>query len=92
MADLRVNEPLAGSGVSELPDAVAAATEAARIAGAELLGAPTDLALVFLSTEHAGAAEEIAEAVRRELAPAALAGISSSGIAGAGRLLETGPS
>ena len=86
-----MSEPLAGSGVSELPDAAAAATEAARIAGAELHGAPVDLALVFLSAQHAGDAEQIAAAVRSELAPAALAGISTSGVTGTGRLLESGP-
>ena len=56
-----------------------------------LVGPQPDLAVLFFSTHHIAAAEEIVAAVRRTLAPGTLLGVSSGMVAGGAREVEEGP-
>jgi small ligand-binding sensory domain FIST len=79
-----------GTGLSDLLDAEAGATAAARAAAQGLGGAEADLTLVFASGAHLAAPEEMLAAVHAELAPAALVGCGAGGVLGGGRELEGG--
>jgi small ligand-binding sensory domain FIST len=76
---------------STLPDASAAATEAATRAAEELEGAAADFAFTFFSAEHAEQAEAIASVIREVLAPAALLGCTTEVVVGGGHEFEGGP-
>ena len=54
-------------------------------------GAHADLALVFLSADHAARAEEVSATVHRVLTPAVLAGTTTVGAIGGDRELEDSP-
>jgi small ligand-binding sensory domain FIST len=69
----------------------AAAEEVAERVRADLAGAPADLALLFLSPEHAGEAETAAAAVMDILRPEALAGATGEAVIATGRELEGVP-
>jgi small ligand-binding sensory domain FIST len=74
----------AATGISLDIESAAAGRRAAADARVALGGAPADLALVFVSPEHASDAQALLDAVRAELAPAALAGcVTESVVAGA---------
>jgi small ligand-binding sensory domain FIST len=79
---------LAASGTSTLAAGAEAGRAAAVEAAAGLQGRRADLALVFVSAEHAGRADRVAAAVAEVLEPAALAGCSTEGAIGDGRELE----
>jgi small ligand-binding sensory domain FIST len=79
-----------GTGLSDLLDAEAGATAAARAAAQGLGGADADLTFVFASGAHLAAPEEMLAAVHAELAPAALVGCGAGGVLGGGRELEGG--
>ena len=79
-----------GTGLSDVLDAEAGATAAARAAAQGLRGAEADLTLVFASGAHLAAPEEMLVAVHAELAPAALVGCGAGGVLGGGRELEGG--
>ncbi len=74
-------------GVSEQGDTVAAFSEAADAAAADL-GASCDLALVFASQQHLAAGAAALEAVHSHLAPANLIGCGAGAVVGPGRELE----
>jgi small ligand-binding sensory domain FIST len=78
-----------GAGLSSADDAAEAAAEAARSAADGLAG--TDLAFLFLSSDHLDSAEDAAEAVRAAIAPAHLVGCVADGIVGREREIEQGP-
>jgi small ligand-binding sensory domain FIST len=75
--------------LSAAPQAVQAAAEACARAGAAV-GAP-DLALVFFSAHHAGAADEVVRAVKRELGPRCLLGCVAEAVIGNDQEVESGP-
>jgi small ligand-binding sensory domain FIST len=77
--------------LSTAPQALQAAAEVCALARAQLQGPPADLAFVFFSTHHAGAADEVARTVRRELAPHCLLGCVGEAIIGNDREVESGP-
>jgi small ligand-binding sensory domain FIST len=77
-----------GAGVSTSADSVGAAVEAAQGAAASLAGADVDLALAFLSPHHLDEAEQVAAAIRMELAPRRLAGCVAEGVIALERELE----
>ncbi|HZQ65509.1 MAG TPA: FIST N-terminal domain-containing protein [Gaiellaceae bacterium] len=79
-----------GTGVSTASSGWDAATEAARDARPGGHG-QTDLAFLFLSPSHLGAAAEAAEAVREELEPRHLVGCVAEGLVARTRELENGP-
>jgi small ligand-binding sensory domain FIST len=79
-----------GTGVSSAATAWDAATEAARAARPGRSG-ETDLAFLFLSSAHLGAASAAAEAVREELEPRHLLGCVAEGVVGRRRELQQGP-
>jgi small ligand-binding sensory domain FIST len=76
-------------GVSESSDPVAAFAHAAGQAAAEL-GAPCDLAAVFVSQSHLAYGASALEAVHSHLAPRNLIGCGAGGVVGSGRELEGG--
>jgi small ligand-binding sensory domain FIST len=76
---------------STLPDARAAAAEAATRVADELDGAAADFAFAFFSADHAENAEAIASAIHETLAPAALLGCTTEAVVGGGREIEGGP-
>jgi small ligand-binding sensory domain FIST len=78
----------AASGASEQPQSAAAAEEAAAQAAARLEGRPVDLAVVFLSPEHAGEAEAVAATIHDVLRPRVLAGSTTEAVIGGARELE----
>jgi small ligand-binding sensory domain FIST len=78
----------AASGASELPRSAGAAEEAAAQAAAALEGRPVDLAVVFVSPEHAGEAEAIAATIHQILHPRVLAGSTTETVIGGDRELE----
>ena len=80
-----------GAGLSVSPEAAEAAGAAAREAAAALGGAPVDLAFLFLSADHFGAAEAALEAVEEELAPVHVLGCVAEGVVARDRELEDGP-
>ena len=57
----------------------------------ELAGRPADLACLFFSSQYAESADELAEAVRKELAPRLLIGCSGEGVIGGGEEIESVP-
>ncbi len=77
--------------VSTLADTRAAAEDVAARVRDDLRGAPADVAFLFLSLEHAAAAEEAAAAVTAVLEPGALAGTTGEAVIGTGRELEGVP-
>ena len=79
-----------GAGVSAAEDAADAAAGAAREAR-DALGGGADLAFLFLSAVHLGAAAEALAAAREELEPAHLLGCVAQGVVGRGQELEQGP-
>lgn len=78
-------------GISQHRDSGAAAREASRTAAEQLGGNAADLAVVFLSSEHAPQAEAISAAVREVLEPRVLVGASTEAAIGQGRELEDLP-
>lgn len=70
-----------------------AATATGEVAGAllEALGESPDLVVVFASTPHTGAVEDIVGALRSILRPAALVGCTASSIAGGAQEIEEEP-
>ena len=72
-------------------DARACAAEAAAAVRAQLAGARTDVAFVFVSAEHAADAEEVAAEVRASLDPEVLIGASTEAVIGAGHEFEGRP-
>jgi small ligand-binding sensory domain FIST len=67
------------------------ALEESMEAAQDSLGSAPDLALLFISNQHAHAAEKIAVAARKRLAPAALIGCTAESIAGTGQEIEEEP-
>jgi small ligand-binding sensory domain FIST len=55
------------------------------------LGGPPDLAVLFFSTHHLGAATELAETLQQRLAPGVLLGCVGEGVIGDRREVEDGP-
>ena len=81
-----------GAAFSTVPDAAAAAAEAADEVRGRLGSDPeVDLACVFLSPAHLEDAEEAADAVRERLRPRHLLGCVAEGVVGRSRELEEGP-
>ena len=78
----------AASGASELPPSAGAVEEAAGQVAAALEGRPVDLAVVFVSPEHAGEAEAIAATIHQILHPRVLAGSTTETVIGSDRELE----
>jgi small ligand-binding sensory domain FIST len=78
------------AGASTAPQTPEAGREGAREA-ASALGAPADLAFVFLSPDHLEAAADAVEAVHEELAPRALVGCVAQGVIAHDREHERGP-
>jgi small ligand-binding sensory domain FIST len=76
---------------STLPETRAAAVEVAGRVRDGLDGASADLAVVFLSAEHAPYAEQAAAAIADILQPGALAGATAQAVIGTGRELEGRP-
>ena len=76
---------------STLPETRAAAVEVAGRVRDGLDGASADLAVVFLSAEHAPYAEQAAAAIADILRPGALAGATGQAVIGTGRELEGRP-
>ncbi len=76
-------------GVSEAGDPVAAFAEAAEAAAADL-GAPCDLAAIFVSQSHLAHGASVLEAVHSQLAPRNLIGCGAGGVVGSGREVEGG--
>lgn len=70
-----------------------AASATGEVAGAvlEALGAEPDLVVLFASTPHTGAIEDIAAAVRRILRPSILVGSTAVSIVGGAREVEEAP-
>lgn len=79
------------SAQSQLPDAALAAGEVARTLRERLGDGAVDLVLVFLSGTHRPDAEVIAAALREQLAPVHLAGVSARGVVTRDHELEEGP-
>jgi small ligand-binding sensory domain FIST len=72
-------------------DSRAAGSAVAQAVRRDLEGKPADLACLFFSPHHAESAEELVEAVRRELAPRLLIGCSGEGVIGGGEEIESAP-
>jgi small ligand-binding sensory domain FIST len=79
-----------GVGISTQLDLLAGAAEAGDAAVTPLEGQPVDLALVFASGSHLGAAEAMLERIQGTVAPQVLVGCGASGVLGGGRELESG--
>jgi small ligand-binding sensory domain FIST len=77
--------------VSTLADTRAAAEDVAARVRDGLVGAPADLAFLFLSPEHVAGAEEAAAAVVAVLEPGALAGSTGEAVIGTAREFEGVP-
>lgn len=77
------------TGVSEAPDPMTAAGQAATQAGSAL-GRTPDLAVVFASGAHLAAPEATLAGVHDALAPGAVIGCGAGGVLAAGRELEDG--
>lgn len=75
--------------VSRDPDSRASGTVAARAVRHELDGRPADLACLFFSAQHVESAQDLVDAVRRELAPRLLIGCSGEGVIGSGEEIES---
>lgn len=80
-----------GAGLSGLLDSGLAAEHAAARARESLNGQSVDLALVFLSMHHVGAAGAVASAVHRTLGPKVLIGCSGESVIGGDTELENAP-
>jgi small ligand-binding sensory domain FIST len=80
-----------GAALSTASGAAEAGSDAARSARARLNGERPDLALLFLSADHADAAEDAIAAAARELEPARLVGCVAQGVVAGGREVEDGP-
>jgi small ligand-binding sensory domain FIST len=76
---------------SVLPDAAAAADEAAALLEVALGPGAPDLLLAFFGPSHVRAAEAIAEVLRRRLAPRCFAAASAHGVVTREHELEAGP-
>lgn len=70
-------------------DSRAAGTAVARAVRRELDGRPADLACLFFSSRHIECAEDVVEAIQRELAPRRLIGCSGEGVIGGGEEIES---
>lgn len=81
----------AGAGISTVPDPVEAAEAACREALTEAGEGPVDLAFVFFSNEHSGAAVEMVEVAQKVLAPHALLGGSAQAVLAGSREIERSP-
>jgi small ligand-binding sensory domain FIST len=79
-----------GTGLSTLPDARAAAQDAAAAALAGLRGAPCDLVVMFVSGDLLAAPEAALGAVHEVLAPETLIGCGAGGVICSGREIEAG--
>ncbi len=79
-----------GTGLSTVPDTVAAAASAAAEARAGLRDRPCDLAVVFASGAHLAAPEATVLAVQEILAPGGLIGCGAGGVLGDGQEVEQG--
>ncbi len=77
--------------VSGHPDAVRAASPACAHIGEELGDGATDLAMVFVSAQHAPAMSTIGSIVRRELRADCLLGVSAESVVGGAVELERAP-
>jgi small ligand-binding sensory domain FIST len=77
--------------LSTAPSAAEAGSEAARAARGRLGGEEPDLALVFLSPDHADAAEDAVAAVTEELDAGRLVGCVAQGVVAGRREIEDGP-
>jgi small ligand-binding sensory domain FIST len=77
--------------LSTAPQAVQAVAEVCAELHARPLGGPAQLALAFFSTHHAGAADELARGLKRELAPGCLIGCVAEAVVGNAREVEQGP-
>lgn len=86
MSELRI-----GCGLSTAPRGGDAARAACAEALGPLAGDPVDLAVVFLTPDHADAATEIAREVQRALGPRALIGCTAQGVVGGSREIESPP-
>src|SRR6266581_2699726 len=75
-------DALAACGTSTLTGAAEAAREAAEMAAHGLGGAAVDLVLVFVSPQHVGQAQAVAEVVHDRLAPRVLAGACGESVIG----------
>jgi small ligand-binding sensory domain FIST len=80
-----------GSGLSQEPEAGAAAREACDAVREGLGGVPPDLAVVFASPSLSEDGEALLAAIHEELAPAHLIGCTGEAIVGDGREVEDGP-
>ncbi len=69
----------------------AAGSAVAQAVRHNLGGRPADLACLFFSSQYAESAEELVEAVGRELAPRLLIGCSGEGVIGGGEEIESAP-
>ncbi|HEX9793249.1 MAG TPA: FIST N-terminal domain-containing protein [Planctomycetota bacterium] len=78
------------AGSSTLRDTLAAVDEALAPIVAKL-GANADVALVFVTPDHAPRAQELLDRVHEALAPDTVAGSTASGIVGGGHERQTGP-
>ena len=81
-----------GAAVSTLPDVREGAVEAAANAYTGLEGAACDVAVVFASGDHLGAAATMLQTVQEVLAPKTLIGCGAGGTLGGGREIEEGTS
>src|SRR5437763_6944468 len=92
LADHRVSErPRSAAAVSTIADTRLAAEDVAKRVRDALAGEPAGLAVIFMSPEHAPAAEHAAAAVADILQPAALAGSTGEAVIGTGREFEGEP-
>jgi small ligand-binding sensory domain FIST len=80
-----------GAGLSGAPNAVQAASEAAREAREAFGSTPVDLAYLFLSADHLDDAEDALWAASTELGAEHLLGCVAQGVVGRDRELEDGP-
>jgi small ligand-binding sensory domain FIST len=76
--------------LSTAPEAARAFDEVCAPVRARLAGA-ADLAVVFFSPHHAGAADRLAQTVRERLTPRCLLGCVAEAVIGNGREVEEGP-
>ncbi len=79
----------AGAGLSTRPDTRSALREALEETASQV-GAHPDLAVLFLTGEHAGRAGAVADEVAGRLAPDAWIGIPAPGVIGGGAEVQTG--
>ena len=79
------------SAVSGTTDSGQAAEEVAREIHEQLAGQRADLAVLFVSGEHADGEQEICDAVLEKVSPRVLIGCSAGGVIGDGREIEDRP-